>query len=467
MPGFNRLHNRIMLPFIVLFLVIGLVALLLNRYYIGKLIDRRIAVQTDRITRLISNSEFVLNPGYLAKLRNVIDSDIIVFGSDGKVTASTIQNQVRAHLESQIPPGRISAILKKENESLFQDVVLIDKRSYMLTGRLIGRARDMDKKSMLWVISPMFDAQAAKSSLTIRMGLVCLGGILITFVFGHLIARSVTTPVGNLVTVTRKVADGHFDHKALLPSVAELRQLASSINMMSTKLAGFEKQVAQSSRLAAAGKVTAAMSHEIRNPLSSIKMLAQLLRDRPAMTPEDRKIVQSILEEILRVERIVEDLSGLARPSRLVRQYQDMRTVIHEILTIIKPKLAHRKIDLEFDCQPGMPQVLMDKDRIKQVLWNLLLNAMESMPRGGRIKIAARVNGERRRLQIGVEDEGCGFDDAHAEEMFTPFYTTKPEGLGLGLSTSKEIMAGHGGELILEKRRRKGARAIMTLPLST
>jgi len=345
-------------------------------------------------------------------------------------------------------------------------VIRIDQHTFMLTARLLDQAAGLDKRLMLWVISPMSDAQAAKSSLAVQMGLVCIGGILMMFVIGHLIARSVTEPVGNLVTVTQEVADGHFDHKAMLPPVAELRQLALSVNMMSTKLAGFEKQVALSSRLAAAGKVTAAMSHEIRNPLSSIKMLAQLLRDRPTIATEDRKIIQSMLEEILRVERIVEDLSGLARPSSLMRRSQDIRNVIQEILTVIEPKMAHRKIEIEFDCRPDIPEVSIDKDRIKQVLWNLLLNAMESMPQGGKAKISACLNGDRHQLHISVEDEGCGFDDAHVEELFTPFYTTKPEGLGVGLATSREIMAGHGGELVLKKRGDKGVRAVMTLPLS-
>jgi signal transduction histidine kinase len=466
MLGFNRLHNRIMLPFMALFLAVNLAPLLLNRYYIGKIIDQRIAVQTDRISRLISNSEFVLNPAYLSRLRNVIDSDIIVFDRAGKVAATTVQGPMRMHLESQVAPNHISALLKNEAESLYQQVVRLDHQTFMLTARLLGKATGTDKRMMLWVISPMSDAQAAKSSLAVEMGPVCLGGILIMFVFGHLIAGSVTKPVSNLVAVTQEMADGYFNHKAMLPSVEELRQLSLSINMMSEKLAGFEKQVALSSRLAAAGKVTAAMSHEIRNPLSSVKMLAQLLRDKPNIEAENGEIIKSMLEEILRVERIVEDLSGLARPSKLVRQVHDIRKVIQEILPVIEPKLTHRKIDIEFDPEPALPEILMDKDKIKQVLWNVLLNAMESMPQGGKVKISVRTNGKQDRLHVSIEDEGGGIDDTHAEEMFTPFYTTKPEGLGLGLSTSKEIMAGHDGELILENRKDGGVRAVMTLPLN-
>lgn len=454
-----------MLPFIFLFLAINLAGLLLNRYHLGKLIDQRIAVQTDRISRLISNSEFVLNPAYLARLRNVIDSDIIVFGGDGEMAASTVENQVSSYLQSQIAPGHIADMLGDGTEAHYQNVIHIDKRTYMLTARLLGQTMGTDKRMMLWVISPMSDAQTAKSSLTSQMGFVCLGGVLVMFVFGHLIARSVTQPVSNIVAVTRKMADGYFDRKVTLPSVEELRQLSLSINLMSEKLSGFEKQVALSSRLAAAGKVTAAMSHEIRNPLSSIKMLAQLLRDRPNAETGDRKLIQSMLEEILRVERIVEDLSGLARPSKLVRHPHDIRKVILEILPVIEPKLTHRKINIEFDPESAVPETMMDKDKIKQVLWNLLLNAMESMPHGGQVKISAWTNGRRDRISVSVEDEGCGFDESQAEEMFAPFYTTKPEGLGLGLSASKEIMTRHGGELLLEKREREGTRAILTLPL--
>jgi two-component system sensor histidine kinase HydH len=236
--------------------------------------------------------------------------------------------------------------------------------------------------------------------------------------------------------------------------------------MMSDKLAGFEKEVASSSRLAAAGKVTAAMSHEIRNPLSSIKMLAQLLRERLNIGSKDRKIIQAMLEEVMRVERIVGDLSDLQRPSSIDRNPHDIRVLISEILPVIEPKTAHRKVRIDFDVQENLPEILLDKDKIKQVLWNLLLNAMESMPHGGRIMIKSWVDGEQNRLHVSVEDDGCGFDEAHGEDIFTPFFTTIPEGLGLGLSTSREIMTGHGGALVLENRNDRGVRAVMIFPLN-
>jgi signal transduction histidine kinase len=312
----------------------------------------------------------------------------------------------------------------------------------------------------------MSDAESAKVSLSFQMGIISLGGIFVMFVFGHMVARAVTKPVSNIVAVTQQVANGYFDTKAELPPVVELQQLADAINMMSAKLSGFEKQVALSSRLAAAGKVAAAMSHEIRNPLSSIKMLAQLLRDKQYIAMEDRQLIHSMLEEIMRVERIVGDVSSMARPAEIVRQHHDIQELINEIMVVIAPKLNHRKVQVVFESRDGMPLILIDRDKIKQVIWNLLLNAMESMPQGGKISICVSLQEKLQRLHVDIEDEGGGIAASHAQEIFSPFFTTKPEGLGLGLSTSKEIMAGHGAELILENREDRGVRARMIFPLA-
>jgi signal transduction histidine kinase len=462
----NKLHTRIMLPFMALFVAIGLGAFLVNRYYMGELIDERIAIQTDRISRLISDSQFILNPAYLSRLRRVVDCDIIIFNAEGAVTATTLGTDVLQTLERTAAPQLVFGILDADtNRGLFQRTVIVDRKSHLLTARLLKTGQNIGETMMLWVLSPMNDAEEAKSAVTRYMVIMGVCGVLVTVAIGFLIARSVTRPVSDLVAVTEEIADGRFDRTIAPPSVGELAQLTDAINRMSARLTDFEHQVAAASRLAAAGKVTAAMSHEIRNPLSSIKMLTQLLRDRPDTVAEARVLIQAMLEEITRVERIVGDLSGLMRPSELDLKPNDIQALIREIATVIAPKLEHRKISLNTSSETMAPLLTLDRDKVKQVFWNLLLNAMESMPQGGCIDICTRTVESPPEFQVVIQDEGGGLKETDLETVFAPFFTTKPEGLGLGLSTSREIMERHGGRLVLENRKSGGARAIACFPV--
>ncbi len=464
MMDFNRLHLRIMLPFVGLILAVGGISMLMSRHTLGRLMDRRLEVQSQRISRVLSNAQFVFNPVYLEKLRDAIDSDIVVFAGDGTIKATTLDSETLGRIAGSVDPARLFGQLAGASQDMLQRTVSMGRRPFLITARILPNPADSEPRMMLWVLADMADAAALLSAFTARMILVGAGGIFLVLMLGYLIARSVSRPVDDLVAVTGEIADGRFDRQADLPAVAELRGLALAVNAMSRKLGDYRDQVARSSRLAAAGKITAAMAHEIKNPLSSIKMLAQLLRDRLEDTPKNREIVQSILEEIVRLERIVGDLSNRLRPTAITPVKTDLNRLIEQLIPVIRPKLVHRKTTLRTDYQDDLPQLTIDPDKLKQVLWNLLLNAMESMPAGGAVTVRTRLDPAGHAC-ICVEDEGAGFDDVQGDRLFDPFFTTKPEGLGLGLSTSREIITTHGGSLTLENITPAGVRATIVLPL--
>ncbi|BBO87573.1 sensor histidine kinase [Desulfosarcina ovata] len=463
MTAFNRLHLRIMLPFVGLIVVVGIVSLLLSRHTLDRLMDRRLEAQSQRISRVLANAQFVFNPVYLAKLRDAIDSDIVVFAGDGSVKATTVVPETVETLLGQLDPARLYETISVSNQQTLQRKVFLDRRPFLVTVRTMPDPAAGEQPTMLWVLADMGDAAALLSAFTARIVLVGAGGVLLVVIMGYWIARSVSRPVDELVTVTEAIADGRFERQAGLPAVAELRVLAEAVNTMSRRLSEYRDKVAQSSRLAAAGKITAAMAHEIKNPLSSIKMLSQLLRDRLQDVPENQAMIRSILEEITRLERIVGDLANRMKPTALALVSTQINPLVDQLLPLIQPKLAHRKIQLQKDCQPGLPRVTLDPDKVKQVLWNLLLNAMDSMPAGGVATLRTRLAGDS--ICICVDDQGEGIAEDQRDRLFDPFVTTKPEGLGLGLSTSREIAAAHGGTLTLENLATGVTRATLRLPL--
>ena len=453
-----------MLPFLVLFLMVSLISLLLNRLYISRLMDERISRQTDRISRVLSNSEFVFNPIYLNKLKDIIEGDVIVFEKSGKIAVSTLSEKALSNFSKEINTDRLFSLLQKGEEKAVQKALNKSKYPFLLIARPLFLPAHPKKEMILCILSPLADVLNVKAKIANRMFLVGFFGLLLTLLFGYIISRSVARPIKELVVVTGEIANGNFESKAPLPSIEEIRMLASSINAMTDKLRKYEKQVVRSSQLAAAGKVTAAMAHEIRNPLSSIKMMTQLLRNRLMPEPENTKLVESLLEEIGRVERIVKDLTDFMRPSELSLDIHDINDLIEEILPVIEPRLAHRKISMKKNLEPSLPGILIDKDKIKQVIWNLVLNAMDSMPDGGVIRVSARENTLAHRLEVIIEDEGYGINKETLDNIFAHFFTTKPEGLGLGLSTSREIVESHKGSLTVENRDEKGVRATISLP---
>lgn len=464
MSFLNKLPIRIMLPLLVLFLMVSLLSLLLNRLYISRLMDERISRQTDRISRVLSNSEFVFNPIYLNKLKNVIEGDVIVFEKSGKTIVSTLSEKALSSFNKEINTNRLFSFLQKGEEKAVQKVLTKSRSPFLLIARPLSLPAYPRKDMILCIVSPLADVLDVKSKITNRMFLIGFFSLFLTLLFGYIISRSVTRPIKDLVVVTGDIANGNFETKAPLPLIEEIKMLASSINSMTDKLREYEKQIVRSSQLAAAGKITAAMAHEIRNPLSSIKMMTQLLRNRLVPKPENTKIVESLLEEIGRVERIVKDLTDLMRPSELSLDVQNINDLVEEILAVIEPRLAHRKISVKKNLEQLLPEIRIDKDKIKQVIWNLLLNAMDSMPDGGVIKVIARENKLAHKLEVVIEDEGDGINKDAMDNIFAHFFTTKLEGLGLGLSTSKEIVESHKGNLTVENMEEKGVRATIFLP---
>lgn len=461
----HKLYARIYLPFLALFLVVSLISLLLNRHYISKLMDKRISAQTERISKILSNSEFVLNPIYLKRLQDVIDGEIIIFAENAEVVVSTLPDKVLPRFKTKIEAGRIFSILKENQQKPSQIIIKQGLTTYLATARIVSYPVQPAKKMLLCFISPLTDVISIKTTITRLMLLVSSAGIFLLIIFGYFISRTITKPVTNLAAFTREIANGHFDQKVALPAIDELKLLAFSINIMTEKLAAYEKQVAASSRLAAAGKITAAMAHEFKNPLSSIKMLSQLLRDSSELGRSEIELVNALLEEITRLERIVNDLTGLIRPAEFKFKSCNLNSIIQKTMQLIEPKLAHRKIVLSARLAKQLPAIKCDSDKIKQVIWNILLNAMESMSGSGVIIIKTIWHKAENQVIMVVKDEGSGVAENLRESVFNQFYSNKPEGLGLGLSISLEIMETHGGCIKLTNRTYKGTNAVISFPV--
>ena len=227
-----------------------------------------------------------------------------------------------------------------------------------------------------------------------------------------------------------------------------------------------QQEVLRAEQLAAVGQLAASIAHEVRNPLTSIKLLVSAaLRARPAqtLTPEDLHVIH---DEVSRLERKVQTLLDFARPPETVRRPCDLRQIVQRSLDLVQARVRQQGVQTEVDAPESPVQVDGDADQLTSVLVNLLLNALDVMPHGGRLSVALRGSPDATGFcQLSVLDTGPGIAASVAGRLFTPFASTKPTGTGLGLSICRRVVQDHGGRVSGENRLEGGACFTITLPV--
>ena len=252
--------------------------------------------------------------------------------------------------------------------------------------------------------------------------------------------------------------------------------IATFADLTPLKLA--EEQARRMDRLAALGRFTSSVAHEIRNPLTGIAAGVQYLSRGLAEDGPAREHVAFILSEIKRLDRIVQDLFDITHPRGLQLRAAPLEDTVRAALQVLQALIAQREIDLQLEVAPRVPPVPHDHDQLEQVLINLVKNAIEASSPGAAIRVAietaaptAAGGASRKRAAVPtgavvrVEDHGTGIEPEHLKTIFEPFFTTKPGGTGLGLYISHDIVKRHGGALTIASEPGRGTTFLLELPL--
>ncbi|KIH75879.1 histidine kinase [Geoalkalibacter ferrihydriticus DSM 17813] len=223
-----------------------------------------------------------------------------------------------------------------------------------------------------------------------------------------------------------------------------------------------EDQLRRADRLSALGELSAELAHEIRNPLGSISGTAEILQD--GMDPTDRRyeFAAILLKEVARLNAVVENFLQFARPERSDRGAFMPSEVLQEVFTLIEGQA--RKSGVRLSLEEGAAEILGDRDQIKQACLNLVLNAVQAMPGGGTLSVAQQRDGKF--LCLKFRDNGPGIAAADLERIFAPFFTTRADGVGLGLAITQRIVRRNGGEIRVESRPGEGTTFSLCLPLA-
>jgi len=225
-----------------------------------------------------------------------------------------------------------------------------------------------------------------------------------------------------------------------------------------------QEKVRRSERLASLGRLAAGVAHEIRNPLSSIRGFAQYFLNRLKGREEEQGYASIMIKEVDRLNRVITELLDFARPKPPHREPHSLENILTQTLMVLEPELSKRKVEVNKECEPNLPTVLVDRDQISQAFLNLLLNSLESIDGGGKIQVRLKKGGVPSSVIINIADTGRGIPPEDLEKVFEPFFSTKRQGTGLGLAIVHQIIESHGGDIIVESEEGMGTTFQITLP---
>jgi two-component system, NtrC family, sensor histidine kinase HydH len=264
-----------------------------------------------------------------------------------------------------------------------------------------------------------------------------------------------------IALVAGLLADREYRERKKQQATAEqLRQALDERNEM-------ERLLIRAGRLQAMGELTAGLAHEIKNPLASIQGTAEIVIEDVAADSPKRGMADILMKELKRLEDLLERFLSFARPEQYDLGPVDLGEQVEAVVKLVEPQAGKNDVRIEWK-SAAIPIVVQgEKDRIQQVLMNLILNAAQAMPNGGTVKVATgtAVRGKKNYAAVAVEDDGPGVPVENREKIFNPFFTTKEKGTGLGLAVATRIVDQHGGFLDLAERTEGGTKFELLLPL--
>ncbi len=296
------------------------------------------------------------------------------------------------------------------------------------------------------------------------------GGILVGWFLARTIQRSIVRVHVRLRDAAGRLREAvdsvRVDRGTDLEDLSLMAErLIGPINELLERLQRSRQEVLHAEQLANAGQMAAGVAHEVRNPLTAIKLLVQSALDRGPEASLTGRDLQVLDEEVARLERLTSTFLDFARPPRLEKRPVDLTEVTQRVLELIAPRAELHGVNVRWHAHLPVPLVEGDPGQLHQVLYNLIVNALEVAPVGSDVwvSVSAR-HGTPPRVIIQVEDSGSGIPKDLGDRIFEPFVSTKETGMGLGLSICRRVVESHGGTIRAENRPRGGARFVVTLP---
>lgn len=398
-----------------------------------------------RVRALVSNNLAILTDGEggyyhgtLAPLLSQLDREF-----------RQVQEIWTAGFSSGLDRSAVSALFRKES-------LLLSR-----IRQLVGAARNRVRQLAIRIEDNERDLLRMQITLLVVAFILALAIIALSYRPLRVLAR--------LTQGARRLGQGDFSHRIEVSGQDELGQLAAEFNSMTEAILEREGRLIRSEQLAAAGKLSAQIAHELRNPLAAlsfqVELVSELCRDLPEGTARDEmgEILTQIQKEVDRLTGISEEYLGFARLPKPQLKPLAINAFLSDFSTFLEGELEPGRVRLELVLAPSDPKVSGDEGLLRQVLLNLVRNAREAMTEGGRLLLESAVRDDE--VIVAVQDEGPGLTEEQKSRLFEAFYTTKAHGTGLGLTVSLQILQQHGGTITVRDAPGGGACFELRLPL--
>jgi signal transduction histidine kinase len=414
---------------------------------------------------------------------------------------------VRENIEEQIDENLIYVVLYGRYNNLFvhtsfiqdyKEIYLysdlgeeVDEKSYVFERKKFEDKESVQILRILEIEVPIFVRGSPRRWGSIKIGLsleemraeilktrlmlIFIGcvGLMIGTLGAGLLARRITGPLKKLVEGTVKIAKEDFSQKIDINSKDEIGNLAKSFNDMSHELLlarermeAASSKLIQAEKLASIGRLSAGIAHEIRNALTSVKLNIQKLVQSDRLDDIEKEHLSISQEGIGQMEKFIKELLDFTRVSELNLNRFSIEQILDESIKTLADTLELKKVALEKSYKKGLPQVLVDADKLKQVFLNILRNSYEAVEEKGKINVSLSLLKKQSgsKIRITISDNGSGIPEENRETIFEPFYTTKASGIGLGLPIARKIIEQHRGTIRVKENVAKGSYFEILIP---
>lgn len=354
------------------------------------------------------------------------------------------------------------SLLTNEASALHREAYLLCESYIRENEASVNRASENARRELRWVAATV----GACAVITVLLS----AALLRVFYVGVALPVRAMIDEAHSFLGGKPTRDRQRDSDELRAVGVYLRNLMSDVTDARTTLERSRQQLRNAEKLAAVGKLAASVAHEIRNPLTAIKMWLFSLQKAVGGNAELDSKFQIITEEIRRLEDIVRSLLEFSRPPEVRLSAVSLCQIVDATLKLMEPRFSEWEVIVERRELAGLPPVLADGEQLRQVLINVLNNALEAAGRGGRIEVstASEVTGDGRPTAVvRIRDNGNGMPEDVAARVFEPFFSTKDQGVGLGLAIAARIMEQHHGRLALEATNSEGSTFAMYVPVPT
>lgn len=340
-----------------------------------------------------------------------------------------------------------------------------------------GLLAEMETEEILW---PLAWIKTIGVCTSVVLGFICL-------LMAFLVSRRISRPIGQVAEAAERMAEGDLEQQIPFSSKDEVGRLAVSFNTMAQQLAhsitslrqkeeslerayneliAAQEQLLRSERMAAIGELVASVAHEMRRPLSSIKLNLQIIGRSLGKETVFHEHYEIAFEQVVQMERMLSDLLNYSKPLEVQKKDISVEALIGKCLKELEGELSTRNIKVEQSVPPDLPPIIGDPAKIAQVLINVVKNGLEASRQNGRIKVSAQAEESScdTVITITVTDRGAGISQRNLRLIFKPFFTTKKGGTGLGLPIVKKIMDAHRGSIVIESEESTGTTVHLTFP---